>query len=199
MNKLRINIAIIEPSLIISEGLSTFLSQDSRINYSIFHFATTQEFIQDQLSQEIDVIIINPLLVKYEHDDFLKITSTYIGIVVGIVYSFFGKELLASFDEIIQITDEPKVIAETIHKLVTSKECFKADIQDQLSPREIDVLRNMIHGLSNKEIADQLNISIHTVISHRKNIVQKTGIKSQAGLTIYAISNKIIEIEDYQD
>ncbi|MEA4948797.1 MAG: LuxR C-terminal-related transcriptional regulator, partial [Petrimonas sp.] len=47
-----------------------------------------------------------------------------------------------------------------------------------------------------KEIADSLNISIHTVVTHRKNITSKTGIRSQSGLTIYAISKRIISIED---
>ena len=63
----------------------------------------------------------------------------------------------------------------------------------------MDVLIHLVHGLSNKEIADKLNISIHTVVSHRKNIIQKTGIKSQAGLTIYAISKKIISIDSFSD
>ncbi|HCE59175.1 MAG TPA: DNA-binding response regulator, partial [Prolixibacteraceae bacterium] len=48
---------------------------------------------------------------------------------------------------------------------------------------------------SNKEIADVLNISIHTVMSHRKNIMQKTGIKSQAGLTVYALTNNILNVD----
>jgi DNA-binding CsgD family transcriptional regulator len=48
-------------------------------------------------------------------------------------------------------------------------------------------------GKQNKEIADELNISPHTVISHRKNIVAKTGIKSVAGLTVYALMNGLIE------
>ena len=51
--------------------------------------------------------------------------------------------------------------------------------QEPLSERETEVLEQLVNGLSNKEIADKLNISIHTVISHRKNITQKTGIKSQ--------------------
>jgi DNA-binding CsgD family transcriptional regulator len=59
------------------------------------------------------------------------------------------------------------------------------------------VLKLLVQGSSNKEIADKLNISIHTVVSHRKNIIQKTGIKSQAGLTIYAISNKIISLDSF--
>ena len=48
-------------------------------------------------------------------------------------------------------------------------------------------------GKMNKEIADQLHISIHTVISHRKNISRKTGIKSVSGLTVYALLNNMID------
>ncbi len=67
---------------------------------------------------------------------------------------------------------------------------------DELSRREVDVLRLISKGLANKEVADQLSISIHTVISHRKNISEKTGIKSASGLTMYAILKKIIDIDE---
>jgi DNA-binding CsgD family transcriptional regulator len=50
-------------------------------------------------------------------------------------------------------------------------------------------------GFSNKETADKLNISIHTVNTHRKNIMEKTGIRSLAGLTVYAVSKGIISID----
>jgi DNA-binding CsgD family transcriptional regulator len=66
---------------------------------------------------------------------------------------------------------------------------------EDLSDREIEVLVQLVKGLANKEIADKLNISIHTVISHRKNITDKTGIKSLPGLTIYAITNKIVPLD----
>jgi DNA-binding CsgD family transcriptional regulator len=62
-----------------------------------------------------------------------------------------------------------------------------------LSDRERAVLVCVARGKQNKEIADELNISPHTVISHRKNIVAKTGIKSVAGLTVYALMNGLIE------
>ena len=65
----------------------------------------------------------------------------------------------------------------------------------KLSDREKDVLIELVHGLSNKEIADRLNISTHTVISHRKNIMQKLNIHSPAGLTIYAIVNQLVTID----
>ena len=63
-----------------------------------------------------------------------------------------------------------------------------------LSPREKEILVCVAKGMLNKEIADALNISIHTVISHRKNITQKTGIKTVAGLTVYALLNNLLEI-----
>ena len=53
-------------------------------------------------------------------------------------------------------------------------------------------------GLTNKEIAEDLFISTHTVITHRKNIVRKLGIKTVSGLTVYAILNKIIDMTDLQ-
>ena len=65
---------------------------------------------------------------------------------------------------------------------------------EELSERERDVLIQVVHGLSNKEIADVLCISTHTVISHRKNIARKLNIHSTAGLTIYAIVNKLVDL-----
>ena len=64
-----------------------------------------------------------------------------------------------------------------------------------LSAREIEVLKLITKGLINKEIAEKLNISLTTVISHRKNITEKLGIKSVAGLTIYAVMNGYIEAD----
>lgn len=62
-----------------------------------------------------------------------------------------------------------------------------------LSDREVDVLKLVAKGFSNKDIGEKLYISMHTVISHRKNITKKLGIKSISGLTVYAILNKLIE------
>ena len=69
---------------------------------------------------------------------------------------------------------------------------------EELSEREKDVLIQVVKGLSNKEIANALFISTHTVITHRKNITRKLNIHSTAGLTIYAIVNKLIDIDHLQ-
>ncbi|MBR3895819.1 MAG: response regulator transcription factor [Bacteroidaceae bacterium] len=63
----------------------------------------------------------------------------------------------------------------------------------RLSPREVEVLTLIVRGYINKEIANQLNISLTTVISHRKNIIEKLGIRSVSGLTVYAVMNGLVE------
>ena len=65
---------------------------------------------------------------------------------------------------------------------------------EELSAREKEILVCVAKGMLNKEIADAENISIHTVITHRKNITRKTGIKTVAGLTVYALLNNLIDI-----
>ena len=65
---------------------------------------------------------------------------------------------------------------------------------ETLSDREKDVIISLVQGMSNKEIADHLCISVNTVITHRRNIARKLQIHSPAGLTIYAIVNGLVDI-----
>ena len=67
--------------------------------------------------------------------------------------------------------------------------------EHDLSAREVEVLRLVVRGLINKEIAERLHISLTTVISHRKNITEKLGIKSVPGLTIYAVMHGYVEAD----
>lgn len=69
---------------------------------------------------------------------------------------------------------------------------------EALSTREKEIIVCIAKGMSNKEIADTLNLSIHTVTTHRRNISSKLQIHSPAGLTIYAIVNKLIDLQDIQ-
>jgi len=77
-----------------------------------------------------------------------------------------------------------------------SQEESKVLVSSSLSDRETEVLKHVALGLSNKEIADKLFISPHTVITHRKNITARLGIKSISGLTVYAILKNIISIDE---
>ena len=73
------------------------------------------------------------------------------------------------------------------------------DATEELTIREKDIIRDVALGLSSKEIADKNFISPHTVVTHRKNISRKLGIKSISGLTIYAIINKLVSVDDIRD
>lgn len=68
-------------------------------------------------------------------------------------------------------------------------------LQNDLTKREIEVLSLVARGFINKEIADKLHISLTTVITHRKNITEKLGIKSVSGLTIYAVMRGYVEAD----
>lgn len=67
---------------------------------------------------------------------------------------------------------------------------------DLVSDREKDIIRCVARGLSNKEIADEMCLSIHTVTTYRRNIASKLQIHSPAGLTVFAIINRLIDIDD---
>ena len=76
-------------------------------------------------------------------------------------------------------------------------DCTEAPLDsppDQLSSREKEILIELVKGLSNKEVSDRLCLSVYTVMTHRRNICRKLKIHSLSGLTIYALSNKLIDM-----
>ena len=86
------------------------------------------------------------------------------------------------------------IVNRTMHTTLESRFDVPGDKGEELSAREKEILVCVAKGMLNKEIADAENISIHTVITHRKNITRKTGIKTVAGLTVYALLNNLIDI-----
>lgn len=192
MENSRINIAVIEPSQIIFEGLSYILMKFQR-NIYLFRFNDLEELKNSASTENYNVAIVNPGIVQNRLPDFIKLKNMKPEILwIALVYSFYDEEILQKFDDSISVTASPEQIT---NKIMQINHASEKNALDDLSEREIEVLTQMVKGFANKEIADNLNISIHTVISHRKNITEKTGIKSLSGLTIYAISRKIIPLD----
>ena len=191
MDKTRIYIAILEPSQIIVEGLSNMLMKLKK-NFHIFRFNDLEELRNSSAIAHFQIAVINPSAIQNRIADFVKLKNNHTQILwVALVYSFFDDEVIRKFDDTLLITAAPDQISRKLGQINTATD---KDQHEDLSDREIEVLSQLVKGLSNKEIADKLNISIHTVISHRKNITEKTGIKSLSGLTIYAITRKIIPL-----
>lgn len=193
MDKSRINIAVIEPSQIIFEGISNILMKFKK-NFYLYRFSDLEELKNSISKLTFNVAVINPSVIQNRLNDFIKLKNGNPNILwIAMVYSLFDDELLQKFDDTLSVTAS---LDQIFYKIEKNNSATNNSQQEDLSEREIEVLTQMVAGLSNKEIADKLNISIHTVISHRKNITEKTGIKSLSGLTIYAITKKIIPLEN---
>jgi DNA-binding CsgD family transcriptional regulator len=194
MDRDRINIAVLEPSKIIYEGLLATISK-SGYDYLFYHVDNIIELEMLLVRKEVSAVLINPSLVLNRLNEFTKIKKQYPDIIwIGIIYSLFDFSVIKVFDDVFSITDDHSIIVQKINK-IHNISAIQTGEDGHLSERETDVLRLLTKGLSNKETADRLNISIHTVNTHRKNIMDKTGIRSLAGLTVYAVSKGVINLD----
>ncbi|WP_297129486.1 LuxR C-terminal-related transcriptional regulator [uncultured Porphyromonas sp.] len=91
--------------------------------------------------------------------------------------------------------ESDKEVIDLISALLTAEE-GEREVVGELTPRERDIVIGVVKGMTNKEIADKLFISINTVTTHRRNIVKKLDIHSASGLTVYAIMNKLVSLEE---
>ncbi|MBL4747096.1 MAG: hypothetical protein JKY08_12145 [Flavobacteriaceae bacterium] len=195
MDKQRTHIILIEPSYIVFEGLSQILLKSNN-HFSICHHTDLKHIDSLIKKENNNVVILNPSMLQNRNNDYIKLKNNHPSISwVALVYSYFDQEILRKFDSQINITEPPKDIISKILKIAGPQKTITTNRPVALTERETDILLHLIDGLSNKEIANTLSISIHTVISHRKNITEKTGIKSLPGLTIYAITKKIIQLD----
>jgi len=95
----------------------------------------------------------------------------------------------------LDISLNQSIIEEEVSRIIGTQSQVSTNDYN-ISKRETEIIRLVALGFTNQEIADKLNISLHTVTTHRKNISAKLGIKSISGLTIYAIVNNLIEIKE---
>ena len=178
---------IVEPSEVVIEGLKAIL--DGQIRFKVLEPEADVKRLEERLtSARPDILLINPTMV----DDITWLRSEHPMAVVALVYQYVSRDTLKNYDAVVDISDSRAVIIETLAQALPGEvESVKNNYE--LTKRETAVLVELAQGKTNKEIADALNVSVHTVISHRKNITHKTGIKSVAGLTVYAMLNNLLD------
>lgn len=192
-----LHIAIMEPSKIIFEGLQTIICHSS-LDCRVSRMERIEELTEMMEQNPVEILIANPMQFVNLEKEVKKLRKHYPTLAIaGIDFGIIHRQSMLT-DISFTLYDTPEQIIQSLHKLQEKSRQSEQEREeeDNLSPREIEVLTCLVNGMLNKEIADQLHISVHTVVRHRKNITLKTGIRSQSGLTIYAISKKIVSIED---
>ena len=185
------------PYYIAKRGVSSIINDIEEVN---------QVFIDDikKLNQymelnRVSAVIIDLSLLKNKQDVGLffqlKDTATYIA-----VNSNEDEQSLPhtkKFDHIIDSKGNKDKIFTVLENALKSKS-KTSEASSILSERETEVLKLVALGYTNQQIAEKLFISKHTVISHRKNITSKLGIKTVSGLTVYAVLNNLIPKDQIQ-
>ncbi len=196
MNRVPI-IAILTPNTLMSMGLRVML--EKMLPFAVFKEYSLFEEIAELGEDGFFHIFVSSQILIENVAFFERCRSRTIALTNGSpnANALQGFHQLNIMQPEEQITSSIKALhgaahgGDTSSKIESQKnECEK----DILTAREIEVVRLLVDGLINKEIAERLNIGITTVITHRKNIFEKLKIRSLAGLTIYAVMKRYIDI-----
>ncbi|MBR6758343.1 MAG: response regulator transcription factor [Bacteroidaceae bacterium] len=189
-------IVIIEPYSMIAQGLRLMI--DEIKGYEVSAIIADGHYIERVAPLRPDIVIINPSIIDIKRRGELDELAQRLpgSTFAALVYQYVDPDVLRYFKTTIEISDSREKITLKLRQLLESSE--QVTESTELSDREKEILIAVAKGLTNKNIADQYHISIHTVITHRKNLTRKTGIKSVSGLTVYAILNNLIDIKEVE-
>lgn len=193
----KIKILVFEKSFLIKQGIISIVNDNENCELIEDYSNSLQFHSAVKLHQPQIVFSGFDLLAGISETVLKKLKNEYQFILIGI-HKNSDNPNHEFIDHTIDFLEEKSTIFETISKAVNVfvQRNKTKNNDNQLSDREKDIVALVAKGLTNKEIANQLFISIHTVITHRKNIGRKLGIKSASGITVYAILNKLIEMKD---
>ncbi|NLJ83116.1 MAG: response regulator transcription factor [Bacteroidales bacterium] len=192
MNK-KYKILILEPSLLIASGMESMLANS--LQFDVVGMIDSFDKIHEKIiSLKPNILIINPLTIGHCKRYMVKsLFQSYNDLIlIAMQTTYVEQGVLKQYHAVIEINDNQQKIESKLRESIHSIGDDTARDNHELSDREKDVLIAVAQGKMNKEIAEELHISIHTVISHRKNITRKTGIKSVSGLTVYALLNNLV-------
>ena len=190
------NVFIIHPSEIIRKGLAWILQEYFKMEITQLSTISDLNSFAGISNNLIIAIIQKGLVLPAETEERLRKNNQFF--LVSLSASTDTEGLTEGYNYDLNVLASNLQIQKLIQVVRKSGSKSKAIMTENgdLTQREKDVIRQIALGLSNKEMADKLNISIHTVISHRKNITEKLNIKSISGLTVYAIMNNLLDITD---
>ncbi len=197
-------IVVAEASAIVRSGLAAVLKRIPNLNARPVEVSTPEALHSYVRLHPADILVINPAFGgRFDLPAFRSACGKPRMKYVALLCTVIDSNTLRAYDGHIAVCDTPDTIASTISHLLHTRDeedgVSASGQEDTLSQREKEIITCIVKGMANKAIADKLCISIHTVITHRRNIARKLQIHSPAGLTIYAIVNKLVELGDIKD
>ncbi len=203
-----LKIVIAETSAIIRSGLAAVLKRIPNLHIQPIEIATPESLRHYLQLHAPAAVIANPTFGGWFDPSACQgAAAEGAGSPVrcmALLSSVIDPAALKAYDGQISICDDAEAIARKLHRLLRTaagegEETGSGNSTEALSQREKEIVTCVVKGMTNKAIADQLCLSIHTIITHRRNIARKLQIHSSAGLTIYAIVNKLVELGDIKD
>lgn len=191
----KILIAVAESSVIVRSGLVSVLKRLPDMEVEVVE-VTSKDGIRHCMEMHTpQILIVNPQLEGWFDVDAFRQCYKQDVKLVSLLCSMVDSSQLKGYDERVTLFDDMASLEKKITELLNIADEEEPD-KDALSQREKEIVGCIVRGMTNKEIAEKLFISVHTVMTHRKNITRKLQIHSAAGLTIYAIVNKLVELSE---
>lgn len=151
------------------------------------------------LKHKPDLLIVNPSSLTPENASLpRRIHSSQNTKILSLTRKEDKIQLFSNYDDRLFYEEDKFVLEQKLRRQIGNFQNTEIN-HKELSQREITILRLIVEGLTHQEIADKLFLSIHTVNTHRKNINKKLGIKTVSGLSVYAIMNHLIGMEELKD
>ncbi len=189
-----INIIIAEPSDVIRRGIRSVLSAEEGVQTVITEVGLAEMLKEALVKHRPDILIVNPVFGAHLPPAAIRRDFPDTRCVM-LSWTHADATAVSVFDDVVSVCDTAHTIREHILRPFQSTR-KNARNHEALSRREKDILVCVVKGMTNRQIADQLHLSHHTVGTHRRNISAKLGIHSTSGLTVYAISSKLISLEE---
>jgi DNA-binding NarL/FixJ family response regulator len=188
-------VLLIVPSKILARGMEAVLSELGEFRVAGILTDLSHASQMRLRNIDADVIVLDPVVFDFVSRSSVRshISEYSDAAVVGLQTIPMDDEQKKQYDALIGLNDDPVLIVRKLRESLDSRQDNSETEEYDLSAREKEILVCVAKGMLNKEIADACNLSIHTVITHRKNITRKTGIKTVAGLTVYALLNNLID------
>ena len=197
----RLTVVLVEETYLVKAGVEKLLSELPGLVLAEVFDGSEKNLANKITKVKPDIVFINPdLLIINVITLINELQKKNDYILIGLCGKTTPENIKSHFSGCLNIADGKFELLKEFKTILGKrmKNVKEEKNESGISEREKTIIKEVVSGLTNQEIANKLFLSIHTVTTHRKNITNKLGIKTVSGLTVYAIMNKIVDIHEIE-